>query len=151
MAQTTGALSWANCQIELSTNGTNWTDVSGFSNSLSLDGGDRQTGEFFTVDGQTPIVTYGKRNMLTVTIQAVYTEEGSDPYAMAQATFAANSALYVRWSPKAWAAIGDFRFYTNEGRVTMPVYPVGAADSPDAIAIEVAVAVSIVTRETRAV
>ena len=149
MAQTTGALSWANCQIELSANGSTWTDVSGFSNSLSLDGGDRQMGEFFTCDGELPIITYGKRNMLTITIQAVYTEDGSDPYEMAHQAAENNTPLYVRWSPKAWAAIGDLRFVSGAGFVSSPIYPQGAADSPDAIVVDIAINVGSITRETR--
>ena len=138
MAQTSNALSWANCKIELGTNGIAWTDVSGFANSVSVDGGERGIGEFFTADGDTPILTSGKRSSLEVTVKAVYTEGGSDPYALAIAAYEANSPLYVRWSPKGGVST-NFQFTTALGHVLKPVYPQGAADSPDAIAIEVAV------------
>jgi len=145
MAQTTNALSWADCKIELSANGTAWTDVSGFANSVSVDGGERATGEFFTDDGDTPIVTSGKRGTLEVTVKAVYTEAGSDPYAMAIAAYEGNTPLYIRWSPKGGAST-NFQFTTGLGHVLKPVYPQGAADSPDAIAIEVAIKTTSITK-----
>lgn len=149
MAQTTGSLSWANCVVELSSNGSVWTDVSGFANSLSIDGGDRQMGEFFTCDGETPIVTYGKRNMLTITLQAVYTEDGSDPYAMAHDAAENHTHIYIRWSPTGYAVAGDYRFTSGEGWVTSPILPQGAADSPDAIPVEVVISCGSISRETK--
>jgi len=145
MAQTSNALSWASCKIELSANGSAWTDVSGFSNSVSVDGGERGVGEFFTADGDTPILTAGKRSSLEVTVKAVYTEAGSDPYAMATAAYEGNSALYVRWSPKGGVST-NFQFTTARGHVLKPVYPQGAADSPDAIAIEVTIKTASITK-----
>ena len=145
MAQTTNALSWANCKIELSANGSAWTDVSGFANSVSVDGGERAISEFFTSDGNTPILTAGKRSSLEVTVKAVYTEAGSDPYAMAIAAYEGNTALYVRWSPKGGLST-NFQFTTALGHVLKPVYPTGAADSADAIAIEVAIKTATITK-----
>lgn len=145
MAQTTNAISWKDCKIEMSANGTAWTDVSGFSNSVKVDGGERAIGEFFTVDGDTPILTAGKRSALTVTVAAVYTEAGSDPYALAVAAYEDCTPLYVRWSPKGGNAT-NFQFTTSSGFVTQPVYPAGAADSGDPISIEVAVQVASITK-----
>jgi len=145
MAQTTNALSWANCKIELSTNGSSWTDVSGFANSVGVDGGERATSEFFTVDGDTPIVTAGKRGFLEITIKAVYTEAGSDAYAMGIAAYEGNSALYARWTPKGSGA-GAFVFTTSAGRVTKPIYPQGAADSADAIQFELGISCGSITK-----
>ena len=149
MAQTTNAMSWANCKIELSDDdGGSWIDISGFSNSLSVDGGERQVGEFFTCDGDTPIVTYGKRNMLTITIQVVYTEGAADePYIMAATADEGNNPLLVKWSPKGGSA-GNFEFESSDAYVTSPVYPQGAADSPDAIALEISLSCGGITRAT---
>lgn len=149
MAQTTGAMSWANCKIELSDDdGSSWIDISGFANSLSIDGGDRQMGEFFTCDGETPIVTYGKRNMLTITINAVYTEGAADePFIMAATADAAHAALLVKWSP-AGGGVGDFEFESSDAYLVSPVYPQGAADSPDAIALDIVFSCSTITRAT---
>lgn len=145
MPQTTNAISFANCKIELSANGSAWTDVSGFANSVSVDGGERAVSEFFTMDGDTPILTSGKRSSLEVNIKAVYTEAGSDPYAMAIAAYEGNTNLYARWSPKGGLST-NFQFTTGKGIVVAPVYPQGAADSADAVQIEVQLKVPTITK-----
>jgi hypothetical protein len=145
MPQTTNALSWANCAISLSADGTNWTDVSGFANSVAVDGGERATAEFFTVEGDTPIVTAGKRGFLDITVKAVYTEAGSDAYAMGQAAYEGNSPLYLKWIPKG-SGVGAFVFTTSIGRVTKPIYPQGAADSADAIQFELGLSCGAITK-----
>lgn len=147
MAQTTNALSWANAVIKLSTDGTTWTDVSGYANSVSVDGGERATSEFFTVDGDTPIVTAGKRGFLNITVKAVYTEEGSDAYAMGMAAYENNTPLYLQWIPKGTGA-GAFVFTTSVGRVTKPIYPQGAADSADAIQFELGISCGKITKSS---
>lgn len=147
MAQTTNALSWANATISLSANGTSWTDISGFANSVSVDGGERATSEFFTVDGDTPIVTSGKRGFLEITIKAVYTEAGSDAYAMGMTAYENNTPLYARWVPKG-SGTGAFVFTTSIGRVTKPIYPQGAADSADAIQFELGISCGSITKST---
>lgn len=147
MAQTTNALSWANATISLSANGTTWTDISGFANSVSVDGGERATSEFFTVDGDTPIVTSGKRGFLEITIKAVYTEAGSDAYAMGMTAYENNTPLYARWVPKG-SGTGAFVFTTSIGRVTKPIYPQGAADSADAIQFELGISCGSITKST---
>lgn len=145
MAQTTNAISWANATISLSPDGTNWTDVSGFANSVTVDGGERATSEFFTVDGDTPIVTAGKRGFLDITIKAVYTEAGSDAYALGMAAYENNTPLYAKWIPKG-SGTGAFVFTTSIGRVTKPIYPQGAADSADAIQFELGISCGSITK-----
>lgn len=145
MAQTTNALSWANCSIKLSVDGVTWVDVSGFANSVGVDGGERATAEFFTVGGDTPIVTAGKRGFLGVTVKAVYTEAGSDAYAMGMAAYENNSPLYLQWCPKG-SGLGAFVFTTSIGRVTKPTYPQGAADSAEAIQFELGISCGSITK-----
>lgn len=142
MTQTSNAFSWANCVISLSTNGSVWTDVSGFSNSVEVDGGERAVSEFFTVDGDTPILTAGKRSLLEITLKAVYTEAGSDPFALGLAAYEAGSALYIKWVPKS----GGYTYTSSAGIVASPVYPSGAADSADAIATELVLKVASITK-----
>ena len=149
MSQTQNALSWANCRIELSPDTMTWTDVSGFSNSVKVDGGERAVSEFFTVDGDTPILTQGKRSALEVAIKAVYTEEGSDPFALALTAYEAGSPLYARWSPKG-GTTGNFLYTTSKGVCTKPVYPQGAADSADALPAEVTIKVASIAKSVAA-
>lgn len=135
MAQATGAVSFRNCKIEMSPDNAVWTNVSGFANSVSIEGGERMVGEFFTFEGDTPILTPGKRGSFDLTTKVVYTEGVSDPYEVFRAAYEAGTDLYIRWSPKG-GAVGQFMFTTDKCIIITPAYPSGAADSPDAIAFE---------------
>ena len=149
MTQTLNSMSWANCKIELSDDaGVNWRDISGFSNSVSVDGGERATAEFFTADGGTPIITAGKRSAIEVGVKAVYTEDATfAPFIMAQTAYDNHTLLQLRWSPKG-GSIGQFRFTTAQGYCTKPVLPTGAADSSDAIPVELTLKVASITKST---
>ena len=74
MPQTTGGLSAVNAQVEVSTNGSAWTDISGSSNKVEPSGGERQSGEAYTHDGDVAIITGGKREPIELTLSFVYTE-----------------------------------------------------------------------------
>ena len=147
MTQTTGSLSWANCKIELSDDaGASWIDISGFTNSISVDGGERATGEYFTADGDVPIVTSGKRGLIEITTKCVYTEDTSNaPFIMVHEANEAQDPLMIRWSPKG-GTVGNFRFTSSAGQCTAPVFPQGAADSADAIPIEFTIKCSSITK-----
>ena len=64
MAQTGDGISLVNGTVEMSTNFSTWTDISGFSNSLVPEGAERATGELATADGDTPVLTTGKLSAL---------------------------------------------------------------------------------------
>lgn len=147
MAQTQNAITFANCKVEISTDGSTWTDISGFATSVSLSGGDRQTGTAFTFDGDTAIVKGGKREPLEVEVNIVYTEGVSDPFETVRAAYEAGSALYVRWSPKGGAS-GDFLFTSDAGIVTNPIYPTGEAGSGDPAAVSFTLLTPKVTKST---
>lgn len=145
MAQTTGAISFKANKVEISTNGTVWTDISGFANAVSVDGGERATEENPTFDGDTPILTAGKRGMLEVKVKIVYTEGVSDPQEVVRAAYEAASALYVRWSPKGGAS-GNFMYTSDSGIVTSHPYPGGEAGDAAAVATEFTLATPKVTK-----
>ena len=147
MTQTTGSLSWANCKIELSKDaGVSWIDISGFTNSIAVDGGERATSEYFTATGDVPIVTAGKRGLLEITAKCVYTEDAANaPFIMVHEANEAQDPLMIRWSPKG-GAISNFRFTSSAGQCVKPVYPQGAADSADAIPIEFTIKCSSITK-----
>lgn len=147
MAQTTGAISFKDVKLEISTNGTVWTDISGFANEVGLGGGDRALAETFTFDTDTPIITPGKRASIDVTVKAVYTEGGSDPYVMVESAYQNGTKLYLRWSPKGGSA-GQYSFAADPGYVAGPPYPRGSADSADAVPLEFTVKSPKITRST---
>ena len=135
MAQTTSGMSGADISVGLSTDGTNFTDVSGFANSVEKDGGERVTGNAFTFDGDIAIIKAGKRDPITVTIRGVYTETASEFYDMVVDAYEAGSDLYARWSPGGGDA-GDLGYTTGAGIVKSAPYPVGNADEGEPIMVE---------------
>jgi hypothetical protein len=132
MSQTTGAISSKDYKIETSTNGSSWEDQSGIAMKLEPSGGERATGEGFTFDGDTPIITGGKRAGVTVNVEYVYTEGASDFFEDVRTAYEAGSAFYIRWSPKG-GQTGEFVFTTDAGIVKSLKYPAGDAASGDPV------------------
>lgn len=132
MAQTTGGTSAKAAVVEFSTNGSSWTDCSGFANKVDVSGGDRDAGETLTFDGDTPILTRGKRKATKVSVQIVYTEGASDLFKTALSAHQNGTELYFRWSVKA-ATTGNFRYTTSAGVVTSALFP--GIDTGDAKAV----------------
>ena len=145
MAQTTGAISFGDCKVETSPDNSDWTDISGFSSTVTLDGGERATGIKFTFDGDTAILRAGKRGTLTVTINLAYTEGASDPVEVVRAIYEAGSDFYVRWSPKGGDE-AEFLYTSDAGIVKNPLYPGGDAESPDPVMIPLVLETPKVTK-----
>jgi hypothetical protein len=145
MAQTTSGTSARAASVEYSTNGSSWTDMSGFSNKVDLSGGDRDAGETLTFDGDTPIVTRGKRKATKVSVSVVYTEGASEIQEVARAAHQNGTDLYLRWTVKG-ITTGNFRYTTSAGVVTAALFP--SVDTGDAKAVmaKVEVLVSEVTK-----
>lgn len=149
MAQTTNAISFRAGRVEISINGTVWTDISGFSASITVDGGERETEDTQTFDGDTPILTAGKRGSLEVKVKIVYTEGVSDPQEVVRTAYEAASALYVRWYPKG-STSGNFLYTTDPGIVKNHPYPGGEAESAAAVATGFTLATAKVTKSVAA-
>jgi len=143
MAQGTG-ISPKDMVVELSTDGSSWTNISGDANNVEPDGGERKTGGFVTFDGDTEGVTRGKREKMTIKISALYNEGGSSGRGMAASAYENNTALYARWAPKG-ATSGNKRFTTSAGVVKTPPYVGGEAESADPILFEFDLEVASVT------
>lgn len=136
MAQTTGATSARNAVTEFSTDGTNWTNCSGFSNKVEWDGGTRQTGSAPTFDGDTMVQTAGKRELITVKFTALYTEGASDIATAARTAWRNGTAFYLRWTVKA-ATTGNTRYTTSAGYVRAPVLPAPDTTNGDPVPLVV--------------
>jgi hypothetical protein len=129
MAQTTGGTSAVNAVVEFSVDGSAWTGCSGHSNKVSVSGGARKTGEIETFDGDTVILTGGKRGSLDVKLAAVYTETVGEIQEIARARQQAGTPFYLRWTVKS-AITGNFRYTTAAGILTDAVFPdVDASDA----------------------
>lgn len=147
MAQTTTAYTMRNCVLESSTNGTTWTAISGFANEVSWDGGERDTDGVKTFEGDTPVQTTGKRNLITVTAKVVYTEGVSDPAVTAQTAYEAGTDYYLRWSPR--GGTSGQRMYTSAaGRIKNPVLPQGDVNAATPLLVEIVLETPNVTPST---
>lgn len=138
MAQTTAGISMQATKVESSVDGTNWTDITGFSNNISWDGGERQTENTPTFGTDTHIITKGTRTPTTVTLKSVYTEGASDPTIVADAAYRAGTAYYLRWSPK--GATSGTRLYTSTaGVVKKSTAASGESGSPATVMVEIVI------------
>ena len=132
MTQATGNSGRA-LYVALSTDGSTFTDISGHANSVEPDGGERSMGETHTAEGDTPIVTKGKRAAMNVKAKVIYTEATTGPHALVKAAYEAGSALYLRWAPLGNVS-GGLQNTTSAGTVTTHPYQ-GVADVGDAKAL----------------
>jgi len=146
MAQTSDGMSMANAKIEISEDGNTWTDISGFANSISPDGGELQTGEAYTFDGENAIITTGKKEPLDITFSIVYTEGATDAADVIRGYYDNKTNCYIRWSP-AGGNSGDKQF-TAQGYIVNPVLPGGEAGSADPVLIEITLRTPKVTVST---
>lgn len=128
MAQITGADSARNAKIEVSTDGSAWTDISGAANTLSVSGGGRATGETYTFSGDNAIVTVGKSQPADITCTFVYTEGGSDAFATLITPWENGSDVWIRWWPKG-GQTGEFGFTSGPGKLSSFTYPGADAGS----------------------
>jgi hypothetical protein len=144
MAQTTSGMSPTNMYVGVSTDGNSWVDVSGFANSVEISGGERETGNAYTFDGDTAIIKAGKRGPLTVTVRGVYTETADKFYDETVDAYTAGSSFYVRWSPGGGDS-GDLGFTTSAGIVKNNPYPGGATDDATPVMVELVLECASVT------
>lgn len=136
MAQTENAISAVGGKVEVSTNNSDWTDISGYANQVSFSGYDRQTGETFTFDGDEAIVGFGKLNPTEVEVRAVYTNGATDPFATVwgQHQTAGGGDLYVRWSPEGGDTTGEDIFTSKSpSKCTVILPPDGEAGPGDPV------------------
>ncbi len=118
MAQTTLATSSRNAVVEISTDGSVWTDISGYAQSVSPGDGSRLTGTAFTFDGAGPIITAGKLDAQESTVNILYTEDTNGAYDRCRTAFdSANSVLYLRVAPNGTTS-GNYRHTTGKGVIT---------------------------------
>lgn len=137
MAQTTTSFSARNSVLEISTDGSSWTNISGSSQSVTAGDGTRLTGTAHTFDGDGPIIAAGKLDAQESTIAVLYTETSGEAYETARAAFAAaSSTLYVRVTPLG-ATTGNFRHTSGKGVITaFPQFAEIDASSGDPMMIE---------------
>lgn len=144
MTQTTGGFSATNAKIEFSINGSSWIDISGWANSLKPGSGTRQSGVRFTHDGDTAIITGGKRSSIDIDCQVVYTEGTADIFEKLRTQFeiAGGGPAYLRWTPKGTG----FIFTTPAGILKKLDYPSTDTEDPKPVAISFTVEVPSIAK-----
>jgi hypothetical protein len=139
MAQTTAATSARNAVIEVSPDGSTWTNISGVANSCSSGDGSRMTGEANTFDGDGTIVVAGKLEAQESTLKIIYTEDGVGYLVLLGYFNSANSTCYLRVAPNG-ATTGNYRHTSAKGVITQfPQFAELDASSGDVQAVEMTV------------
>lgn len=124
MAQTLTAESRAGFKIEVSTDASSWTDISGQANSVTVDGGDQLIGEQNTADGSAPVVVGAfKFEAKTVTVSCLYTETAGQAFRVVRDRYLTPGTIAVRYSPKGGATT-EKRFVTANDAGTAIVVPI---------------------------
>jgi hypothetical protein len=129
MAQSTGAMSGVDITVEVTTDSTNWTDISGQATRVAVSGFARQAGENYTFDGDHAVVHGGKREPIEVEVTNVYTELAGEAFAVTWAEFDADDGdpFRVRWTPKTSGSV----FTTTTGELIACSPPGGEAAPGD--------------------
>lgn len=139
------AYTMKNCKVEISTNGTSWTDITSTANSISVDGGERMAEDLFVFGADTAEILSGPREPLEVTLRVVYTEGASDAWETIRQQYESGGSLYIRWSPLG-GTTGKFQYTTDAGVVTSFGYPVGESGGADPVLCEVTIRTPKVTK-----
>jgi hypothetical protein len=124
MPQTTDFITMRAAKVEVSSDNTNWTNISGEFNEISHSGGEIGTGEVYTAEGDYPLVGIGKIALTESKLKVVYVETPGSAWNTFFDTYKNGTPLYVRYSPKGGNA-GNKLFTSGKGFVTSPVYPAG--------------------------
>ena len=152
MAQTTEQLSGVANYVAISTDGSAWTDISGFASKVECDAQVRTSGETYTFDGDAALIAWGKKEPVEVTVTLVYTEVTTPPYATLYTAFntAGGGRLQVRWAVKG-ATVSNVQYSTgSDSKVSEMPWPAPDATSGDPIVVEFKVKTATITKGTYA-
>ena len=139
MAQTTAATSARNAVVEISSDGSTWTNISGVAQTVSPGDGSRMTGTAHTFDGDGPIIVAGKLETQESNLRIVYTEDGVGYNVLLGYFNAAESTAYLRVAPRG-TTTGYYRHTSGKGVITsFPQFPELDAGSGDVNTVEMTV------------
>ena len=153
MPQSIGINNTVDAVVELSADGTNWTNSGGSICKVTPSTQTADSGSVATHEGQYKAVRSGKYNPMTLTITGVYTEIAAEFYALLHAQKnVPGRPLWVRYTP--FSSNGEHRFVTADGlgakaagRIKEFPYPgTDAGDATPAL-VEVVVEVTQLLRE----
>lgn len=136
-------------KLEISTNGSSWTDVGGYSCLIEQGEMSRPSGALFTYDGDKAIIKSGKLQPLDLDITIAYTEDASSVFTtlLTQFQTAGGGALYVRWSPKGGASTQK-RYTSDAGVITKLQLPGGDPEKGEPVKCKFTFQTPYVTQST---
>lgn len=124
MAQTTGAMSLTDGDIEVAAQGTAvWVNISGSANSIDAPEQVRMAEPDYTLDGDTAVITTGKREPMEIVVNALYTEGATESWETIRPWFQTGSRVDLRWSPAGIGAATRNVFTALNVPITKLVYP----------------------------
>ena len=131
MAQTTASIPQSGFKVEVSLNGSSWTDISGVAATVEVSGGEAQIGEQMTADGEYAIVTPGNKiGAYDITCRVVYTETTAMGWKTVSSRFYGTAkTIAVRWSP-AGGQSTEQSFTTSLAGAAAAVVPIVSCNPP---------------------
>ena len=122
--------------VELSTNGTSWTDFSDYLTVVEGPEMTRMSGEAYVFGEDIAVMTGGKREPVEVQLRGVYVESTAttNPFSFVWAEFTADCGytVHVRWSPAgcttAHQVFSTATATTDVAEMTSLTLPGGSAD-----------------------
>lgn len=124
MTQTTAALSLTDGDIEVSAQGSGvWVNISGTANSIDAPEQTRMVADDYTLDGDTAVITTGKREPMDIVVNALYTETTGETWETIRPWFQSGARIDLRWSPAGIGTSGTPVFTALNVPITKLVYP----------------------------
>ena len=114
MAQTTTAKTTSVGQVYVNIAGAGYIDISGSTNSLDSVTIELANGASGTLDGNEKVITAGRQNPQTITVNCLYTEGATEALRKAMASIKAGDICLVKWVP---IGAGGKYFTTSVGSV----------------------------------
>jgi len=135
MAQTVQHMTSKDLEMHVSTDGGEWTDISGSASSFSPSGGERETGQAYTAGDADPVVGIGPKAPGSGTITIIYTEESNEATDLIDGYYENGTYLYLRARPR--GSTVAYWQWRSKGYFVGPTVPVVDSSSGDVLVVEV--------------
>lgn len=132
MAQSTTAIPQGQALVEVSTDGSSWTDISGSSAQVTPSGGDQLVGSQNTAGGSAPVVTgSGKTDPAEAEVKILYNETSGEAFRIVKVRFdSATKTIYFRYTPKG-SGTGNKRYLAASDAGVAFAAPIVSCMPPD--------------------
>lgn len=134
MPQTQGAMNSLSSVVEVSADGATWKNLSGSLNSFSPDAQQRGIGQRKTIDGAMPIVMSGRKEIMNVSMNGVFTTVTDEAFKVLEAIWdSTDGTIYLREFPEGKES-GNTVYTSGKGILSSFQHPPIEADSNDPLA-----------------